>query len=393
MTFNEECIPRIQKAIEIAEIALQNSTGHDEYQRRKIAYYAVATHFIKDFDPFPGMVVCGPPSTGKTATLNVLKGTCYKAIAVTGETVTPAALKACMKNANDGTLVIEEADSVTSRDLETILITRYTTASADIKIMVPDGHKGWDLADYATFGATVAHRRNLYRDAALIRRVILVQTKRTKGDYIQITLKSHKALFNQFHQQLKWHPEFPQVKNEWDIEPGIFDCYKPLVVLSTFTRNISFLNKLVEEMRVASGRLREEVTYLEPQMLLRVIIGLVSKKVESNITPNLINIEINKIDPMLRTEFGPNCPVFQLGASQRNRIIRESLGFQIKSSHGRNRLYLTIPQLIKACEDNGIEDECLGEWKTALGMNGGEAWIPEEDTADEDPLSSWETED
>jgi hypothetical protein len=384
---SEQCIPRIKKALEVVELALKISTGHNEYQRRKIAYYAVATHFIKDFDPFPSFVIYGPPSTGKTMTLNVLNGTCYNPIPVTGETISAAALKACMRDANDGTLIIEEADRVTSHELESILITRYSTSSADNKKMVPDGHKGWELADYATFGATVAHRRNLFRDAALLRRVITVPSKRIKGDYIQITTKSQPALFKEFHQQLKWHPKLPKAVNEWDIEPGVFDCYKPLVSLVIFVSDTDFLNKLVEEMKEASGHLREEETYLEPQMLLRALIGLAYNVVGDKITPNRISIEINKINPALKTEFGPNCSVFQLSPNQRNRILRDDLGFTVKSAHSRQRIYLTIPQLILACEQNSIEDECLDEWRKALGFDGDSQQNDQEQTG-----SDWELE-
>jgi hypothetical protein len=293
-----------------------------------------------------------------------------------------------MKQANNGTIIIEEADSVTDNNLEEILITRYSTSSADNKKMVPDGHKGWDLAEFATFGATVAHRRNLFRDAALIRRVITVKGRRVRGDFSQVTTKSHASLFRQFRECLAWHPKLPEATNKWDVEPGIFDCYKPLVTLATFIDDTEFLNKLVEEMKVASDRLREEETYLEPQMLLRAIIGIVSKKVGDKITPDQVNIEINKISPALRIEFDVNCPVFKLGAGQRNRILRE-FGFNIKSSHSRNRLYLTIPQLIEVCEENGIQDECFAEWKAKLEMSDG----GNQKESDTGSLDAWETED
>jgi hypothetical protein len=79
-------------------------------------------------------------------------------------------------------------------------------------------------------------------------------------------------------------------------------------------------------------------------------------------------------------EFGFSCPTVKLSANQRNRILREDLGFDIRSSHGKNRLYLNIPQLIKVCEDNGVEDDCLVEWKKGLGLKDDDnPWEPEEE--------------
>jgi len=147
-------------------------------------------------------------------------------------------------------------------------------------------------------------------------------------------------------------------------------------------------------MRKSSERLIDEESYLESQILLRVLITLVSNKVKENVTSKRLNIEINKIDPAARVEFGVTCPVLKLSANQRNRILREDLGFVIKSAGGRNRLYLDIPQLIKACEDNGVEDDCLAEWKEKLELEDNDEFSSSEK---EKPIidtdNPWETED
>ncbi len=386
--FNEQCIPRIQKALTTVDYALQISTGHDEYQRRKIAYYAVATHFMKEFDPFPGLAIYGPPASGKTMTLNILKATCYKVVPITGETISDAALKATMKEADHGTLIIEEADSVTGRELETTLITRYTKASADLKKMVREG-EDWHLAEFATFGATVVHRRNLFRDPAMLRRVITVKAKRKKGEYAQVDKESHASMFQVYRQQLAWRPKLPPVTNRWDVEPAVFDCYKPLLAIAAFIGDTEFTDSLAREMGDASSRLREEETYLEPQMLLRAIITLVSDKVKDKPNLSRVNIENSRIIHALKAEFGALCSVISLSPNQRNRIVREDLGFEIKSSHGRQRVYLTIPQLIKACDDNGVKDDLMDQWRAILDL--GEYSQPDAGV-DEEASSAWDLE-
>lgn len=353
----------LARAIEFAEVALNICTGHDDYQRKKIAYYIVSTHFIPQFDPFPSLVIYGPPSTGKSMTLNVLRNTCWGAVSLTAETITPAALKDCLRKANLRTLIIEEADSITLRQLEETLITRYSRSSADDQKMIPDG-KGWTRAEFLTFGATVVHRRNLFRNPALLRRVITVRTHRVKKEYSQ--LNRFSPVYKNFHKQLKINPTLSAVKNIWDVEAGIFDCYRPLIALATYLNDGSFIRQLVNEMKSASERLREEETYLEAPIFLKILIGLAYDKVQDNPTSERISIETRRISPALREEFGADCPALMLSANQRNRIIKEDLGFKVGASHGRSRIYLTIAQLIKVCDDYGIKDDLLEEWKAKL---------------------------
>ena len=366
-SFNKQVVTKLTTAVNIVTDLIHQAAGHDLYQCRKLAYYAVCTHYVKDYNVFPGLAIYGAPGTGKSDTIDVLKLTCGKVVPITGETTTDAALKACMKQAELGTLVIEEADSVTSRAIENILVTRYSRSSADVKQMVSDG-KDWKLAAAGSFGATICHRRNLFRDPALIRRVITVQTKRKKGTYIKVTKETHGGLIAEYHRQLGFQPEWPKITNEWDVEPAIIDCYKPLIALAKLINDTEFLEALVDEMRKASSRLIKEEEYLDNQVLLKVLIGLVANKVKETIPTNRLNIEINLIDPAVTKEFGFSCPTVKLSANQRNRILREDLGFDIRSSHGKNRLYLNIPQLIKTCEDNAVEDDCLVEWKKGLGL-------------------------
>jgi hypothetical protein len=356
--------PELMTIIKAGEILLENSTGHNDYNRRKIVYYAIATYSLHKFDFFPILVPYGPPSTGKTATLVILKGLCWRATSISGEAITEAALKASMVNANIGTLIIEEGDKISTQDFEGLLITRCYRPSAFIGKMVPVG-KAWELAKDAAFGATIIHRRNLFKDPALLRRSIPVKTKREKKDYSPVPYGCEKALAG-LQSKLKALPALPAVENIWDIEPGVFDCYKPVLSVAYYVDDHEFIDKLVEEMRSASKRLRDEETYLEAPCLLKAILVLVCEKLGREFTTDRINIEVRGLKQKLFDEFNSTSPVSQLSANQRNRIIRDDLGFEIRSSHGRQRIYLTIPQLIKRCEEYGVEDDVLAEWKSQI---------------------------
>jgi hypothetical protein len=331
---------------------LQVSTGHDFYQRTKISYYIAATYFLNQYDVFSGLALHGVPSTGKTETLNAIKGLGFKCVTVTAESITPAALRQSMAEANNGTLIIEEAEAITDKELEALLITRYSRSSAHSSKMVSDGGKGWNKIDLSTFGATVLHRRNLFKEAALQRRVIAIRTYRVKGSYISYGEKD--AIWAFVKSKLVRPDRLPDVTNQWDIEPGIFDCYRPVLAVATFLEDEDFISALVDEMRLKGEELRENEEYLEAPVFLKAIVNLAYNKVGDNPPLGEINIESSSIDTALHEEYGFNCPAIKLVSIQRNRIFRADFGFRLGSSHGRSRIYFTIHDLIKKCEEYGI---------------------------------------
>jgi len=358
-------LPKIATVINAGKLFLENSTGHDDYEISKIVYYAIATYFILQFDFFPILALYGSPSTGKTVTLIILRGFCFRPRLFSAETITEAALKANMAKAHSGTLIIEEGDKISTKDFEGLLITRCYKSSAVIEKMVSAG-RDWDLGEWAAFGPTIIHRRNLFRDPAILRRTIPVKTKRQKKEYRPVPSAHAKAIFR-LRVKIGAMPKLPAIENTWEVEQGIFDCYKPILSTAYYVKDYDFIDKLVEEMQSASDRLREEETYLEAPCILKAILALTCEKVKQEFTIDRINIEIQGIRQKLFEEFNSSSPALQLSANQRNRIIKEDLGFEIKSSHGRNRIYLTIPQLIKKCEEYGVEDDAIGEWKSRMG--------------------------
>jgi hypothetical protein len=355
--------PGLETFLRQTELALQFATGHDEYQRHKIAYYILATWHIGYFDPFPGLVIYGPPSTGKTATLNIVAELSCRTAVINADSITEAALKQTMSDANNGTLIIEEADKMTARNLESFIIARYSKSSAHTTKMIKPG-KDWEIADFNTFGATALHRRNLFRDPATLRRMIKVKTKRQQKDFQQLPPTYFKIILK----KLSVCPALPKVENAWEIEAGIFDCFRPLVTLAKYLSDDWFLNKLVQEMKVESTQLKEEETYLEGPTLLKALISLTADKVKDKPTADRIGLPVSDINPTIKEEFGADCPALVLSANQRNRILREDFGFQVKSANGRNRVYFTIPILMKVCTDNNITDDVFEFWKETLKL-------------------------
>jgi len=101
-------------------------------------------------------------------------------------------------------------------------------------------------------------------------------------------------------------------------------------------------------------------------VLLKVFPGLVYAAVKGIFSLDVISVEMRLIRPALYQEFGPKCSALMLSANQRHRILKEDLGFEIGASHGKSRVYLTIPLLVNACDDYGIKDELIEQWRKKL---------------------------
>jgi hypothetical protein len=368
----------LEDALRLAEEALSKTTGHDDFQRRKIAYWIIATHFLPVFDPFPTLVVYGPPATGKSATLEIVYGFSYKPTRIAGATTSAAGLRSAMGEAARGTLIIEEADKLATQELEDILITRYSLASGIDTKMVTPGQGIWRRQKVSTSGATALHRRNLFKDPALLRRTIPIRAKRTKGKYVPPG--QCKGLFDEFH-QLEFTrstsdakgistgdklPKLLPVENIWGVDQGILDCFMPILALAVYLEDRWFINQLKDEMKEAESRLKGEELYLEAPALLHILICLAAEEMGKNFTAKRISVEVSKIEPAGLREYGRSCPLLSLSANQRNRILREDLGFEVASAGGRQRVRFTIAELIKQCSDWKVVDEQLDTWDNML---------------------------
>ena len=356
-------LPDLISFILLTQAVLQNAAGHDEYQARKIAYYILATWHIAQFEQFPCLVFYGPPSSGKTSSLNVVKALAFHVEPITSDGITEAALRQTMAKANNGTLIIEEADKLTARDLESYIIARYSKSSAQVAKMESAG-KNWDVAPKATFGATVLHRRNLFRDPATLRRMIKVKTKRQHLKFISLSASTLKQILKRIHAI----SNLPIVENIWDIEPGVFDCFTPVVRIAKYFSDEAFISRLVVEMKQESAQLKEEETYLEGPTILKALVRLAADHFKENPKSDRFGIPVSDINPAIKDEFGGDCQTLLLSANQRNRILKEDFKFLVKSGNGKNRVYLTLPMLMSVCEEYNITDDVFAVWKEKLNL-------------------------
>jgi ABC-type dipeptide/oligopeptide/nickel transport system ATPase component len=281
----------LARAISIVSDLLADVTSHNDFQRRKISYYAVATHFMRQFGTFPGLAIYGPSGSGKTATLYVVGLLCRKVVRVTSTAITAAALKDAAIESNDATLMIEEGEEVSAKQLEEILLLRYDRSSAWVSKMVPSalGSGSWTQERLPAFGATIMHRDHLFKKPQLQRRMIPVKTRldigRKYADYRTIETRCEEEIkkFRTIVVPCAGQTSLSEVLNpSKDISQGIFDCYRPLVAIAEYLEDADFYWQLVEEMKEATERLKEDVSDTDMASILRVIIALVNEKTNGN---------------------------------------------------------------------------------------------------------------
>jgi hypothetical protein len=350
---------------------LKVCTGLNDYERKLVAYYAIATYYINQYSVFPGLLLYGGSATGKSQVLDLLERTCYKVARLTEEASTAAALKAVMKEVSGGVLILEEAGEITTRALEGILASRYGKSTALTAKMVRGDEKDYELELMPTYGATVVHREFSVRKLSLQRRLIEIHTYRVKGKeftkFLDINLKDDgidlEAFIKGTHDHLAKLPELPRVRiPSGGVESGVFDTYAPVIAVATALEDFGFIEEAIREMEDKSAELRDSGTAEVLPTILRAILLLVHEDY-GDWTSKKVDIPVSNIEPTIRREFGGDHQALLLSHNQRNRIIRQDFHFVVRSSGGKQRVYLTLDMLITACDRYGVQDEVIELWR------------------------------
>ncbi len=362
----------LAQAVEEIDRVLRLCTGLNDFERKLIGYYAVATYYIDQYSVFPGLMLYGDTSTGKSQVLDVLGTVCRKVSRLTEKTSTEAALRAAMKESNKGTLILEEAGEFRIEDIEGVLVTRYSKSAAQTAkmVMVGDTH---ELERAATYGATIIHRQFSVRKPMLQRRLISIHALRRKraepfAKFFELNEKDDgidlETFIKKIQSLLSALPEVPRVRAQWEgVESGILDSYMPIIAVASVLEDQLFIGEIVREVRDKSEELREDESSLEQPTILRTIILLVVDRYSEAWIPAKLNVDVSDIEPTIRKEYGNSHPALLLSHVQRNRIIRDDFGFKIGSAGGKVRVYLTLGMLVKACDRYGVQDSQIEVWR------------------------------
>jgi len=154
---------------------IQGVTGLDDNQARTFVYFSMATYGLPSLEIFPILTISGPAGTGKTTLLDVLRQISFKPSIqfINGGIVSRAVLRDSFANRQAQTALIDEGDEID----EDLLIARNSKRSSTIEVNRARGEGGYVPRAADVFGATAIHRRQPYKDPAVLSRSIVITTK------------------------------------------------------------------------------------------------------------------------------------------------------------------------------------------------------------------------
>jgi hypothetical protein len=129
--------------------ALREATGLNEFARKLVIYWTLATHSLRYSDTFPLLALVGKMGTGKTQTLHIIANFAHRPIRLSLRGMTTPTIRDKFAEAHNGTAIIEEADAAwrdADSTFESLLSDRYQRASAKASHKVVSGDKRWGTA-------------------------------------------------------------------------------------------------------------------------------------------------------------------------------------------------------------------------------------------------------
>jgi hypothetical protein len=348
---------QLASAERLMQLALFLSTGLDELSRKKVVYWTLATHALPHVQTFPLLVLVGKMGTGKSETLKIIRRFAHRPKPLSLRGMTLATIRDGLAECQNGTAIIEEADSAwkDGEIFEQLLSDRYQSSSAKAAHKVSVG-KDWETVIKAYFGATVLHRRIPFNDAALDGRSVVVRFRadnsRTYQEYSDDdpwTVEGAETLRGLIF-------DVPTVGKPPGVAARVFNTYRLLLGVASLCGDHDFLAQVHSVLLLETAELNEAQSAEPDGLVARAIVELVF----TNGRGNFRNIRFSDLADAVRRSTG-----LQLQPRQVGRMARE-LGFETKTSHGVTVVVPTPVVLIKACDECGYEDEVIEDLRKQL---------------------------
>ncbi|MBN2455426.1 MAG: hypothetical protein JXB29_02640 [Sedimentisphaerales bacterium] len=348
---------KIKKAIDEMVNLLEIISGAAAYQLRTAAYYASLTWHLQEFDRFPYLVYYGNSGVGKSELITATSYFCYNLVHINASTETAKVIREKFDASNGGTAVMEEfGDSPLGEEVYSYLNGRYARATATAGKMTPTQSGGWKQKEYKTFGATLIHRLEHFRQPTLQNRSIWLYILFNPGAYAKaadikgMAQDIAKVLRETMSTQIPTSYETPK------FAPRIVDTYEPILRLANFLNDSEYLKEVHKEMQIADSAFKDGQTYQPKGLLLRGLIALLTIA-DPNGGEKLDiskSIKIADILEVIRRNYQQG-----LTTRQANQYLEE-MHFTVRQSGGYPKVMaLTVPQLTKACLEQGIRDELV----------------------------------
>ncbi len=339
-------------------VVLTMPSGANDFQLRTCAYYAAATWHIDKFDVFPALILFGPTGTGKSVFMKATGEFCQNPITINVEKSTPPVIRESFADPNFKTALIEEfnADSPVASEVENFILGRCGRITGIAGKMVPSVKGGWEVKKYVTYGATIVHSRDHFKDPALENRSIMLhlQNNPTRQDYSPIPndIVTDAVTMLRDTQSIP----LPDLQQPQGIAPRVTDAYAPVLRIAQLIKDDRYLAELQNHLNIADAGFRDGQTFEPRALALRGLIACLTITVSGVEILNLKPVKTNNITNQLKQNY-------QRGLSPRQicQYMRE-LGFEVKLSGGVNTVTnITIPQLAKACLEVGLNDELVAK--------------------------------
>ena len=341
---------QIVSASQLMQLALLFSTGLDEVSRKKVVYWTLATHALPHVQTFPLLVLVGKMGTGKSETLKIIGRFAHQPRTLSLRGMTLATIRDELAECQNGTAIIEEADSAwKDADIfEQLLSDRYQCASAKAAHKVRVG-EDWETVTKHYFGATALHRRIPFNDAALDGRSVVV---RFRAD--------HTRQYDEYNDHDPWIVEGAQLVRGLNYDPPpvqqppgvaarVFNTYNLLLGVAVLCGDHDFLSQIHSALLLETAELSEAQSAEPDGLVVRAIV----EAVFASGRPIYRNIRFSDlVDAIWKNHR------LQLHPRQVGRMARE-LDFETKTSHGLTVVVPTPATLVRACDECGYHDESI----------------------------------
>ena len=358
-----KAIEHLKMAIENMEILFYLPSGATQFQLRTAAYYAAATWFLPKFKKFAYLVLYGSTGVGKSDLQEALALFCKNPVLINISGTTARALRNLFDNAKEGTALLEEyEDTQYSGEIDQYLNARYSRQTQTMRKLAKVRDKDWEMKEYKTFGATIIHRREHFKDQAIDNRSIFlhiqINTSRSRSDYLPVTECLIADIVNDLKAasciDLPNQPIWPT-----GISPRIAETYDPILRLAQLTDDKTYLAELNNHMQIADVSFRDGQTYEPKALVVRGLIACLtytSPKTGNDYLKLSKSVEITAICKHLQYNYQRGLVPRQAAES-----LRE-LDFDLRQSGGVTKVMgITVPQLAKACQETTIVDDLVAK--------------------------------
>ena len=337
--------PAQQPPVQVNQVPLliQAACGLDLNQAKSITYYAVATHGLTHLRLFPALFLQGAPATGKSTILDILEQLTYQPKRLDGS-LSKAEFRDSLNDSP--TVLIEEADQVNERQIRN----RYSRSTSRTSVK-RERRQGWDSEPLDTFGATVLHRRDPFKDPAVQSRAITVRTKKSDGPF--------SADFNEIGQlqdQLaKLAETIPWDKVSQYGGDRIRDSWAPLLLIAHHFEDEEWVAWAEGQINQADATLNAGQEEEPQQVIFSAIMSLaLANGGDVHMQPD----ERVLISDVLRALSGHTSRYngWQVGGTARD------IGFDVRKAGGNQYIYIGgLEKLVAIGAELGIEDEWLAK--------------------------------